>query len=58
VLKLLVDWLATEGVRVQPMTTVFACTDDSNSAYSTFVVVPAWCAEDETTTEGLLPINR
>jgi hypothetical protein len=37
--------------------TVSTCTDDSNKADSVFAV-PAWCEEDETATEGLLPIHQ
>jgi hypothetical protein len=37
--------------------TGFGCTDDSDNVDSIFAS-PAWCEEDETATEGLLPINQ
>jgi hypothetical protein len=37
--------------------TGFACTDDSDNIDSIFVV-SAWCEEDETATNGLLPIDE
>jgi hypothetical protein len=37
--------------------TAFGCTDDSDNIDNIFMV-PAWCEEDETVTEGLLPINQ
>jgi hypothetical protein len=37
--------------------TAFGCTDDSDNIDSIFVV-PAWCDDDETAMEGLLPINQ
>jgi hypothetical protein len=39
------------------MRTGFGCTDDSDNVDSIFAS-SAWCEEDETATEGLLPINQ
>jgi hypothetical protein len=70
VLKLLVDWPATEGVRVQP---VFAGKyfdhnvvlenapprlDEYGVNVDSIFVVPASCEEGEAATEGLLPVNQ